>query len=119
MVVRHRAGETVTVTRLGAPTDEYDERGNPVLDAPSTFTITDVALAPQTSEETAEAPGVRVVTGYELYCPYDTDPLLPTDRLTIRGVPGWQVAGDTTAAGWRSPFDGLGRGVVVNVKRAS
>lgn len=118
MVVRHPAGEVVQVARAGTPTGDYDEQGNPILTADSSFTIIDVAVAPQGSEETTDAPGIFVITGYELYCPPGTV-LLPTDRLTVRSVDGWQVQGDSTAAAWRSPFDGGERGVVVSVKRAS
>lgn len=117
MAVRHPFGETITVTRAGGPNGETDGVGNPVILAPSTFTVDDVALAPEGSDETTEAPGVWTVTGYKVFCPYGTV-LLPTDRLTIRGVAGWQVEGDTTASGWRSPFDGVGRGVVLMARRA-
>lgn len=119
MGVRHPAGETVTVTRAGAPTGGEDEQGNPIIGPDILFDIADVAIAPETSTETAENPGIRVVVGYTLYCPYSAPALLPEDRLTVRGVEGWQVVGDTTALGWRSPFDGIGRGVVVTVKRAA
>lgn len=119
-MVRHPAGETVTITRMGEVIpDEYDEQGNPVVAANTTFDIADVAVAPQGSTETADAPGIFVITGYDLYCPYSTPPLSPTDRFTIRGVTGWQMTGDSTVAGWRNPFNGRTPGVVVSVKRAS
>lgn len=118
--MRHPAGETVTVTRPGAPiTDTYNDQGNPVLDADSTFTIPGTAIAPTGSTETAEAPGIFVITGYDLFCPFGTVPILPTDRLTIRGVDGWQMTGESTGAGWRNPFNGRTPGVVITVKRAS
>lgn len=115
--MRHPAGETITVTREGAATGGRDSQGNLVDAADITFTISDVALAPAGSDETVEAMGAWVVTGYNLFLPYGTV-LLPTDRLTIRGVGGWQVEGDSTAAGWRSPFDGRGRGVAMTARRA-
>lgn len=115
--MRHRNGETVTVTRPGAATGPDDEQGNPTELPATTFDIDDVAVAPAGSDETPEALGVWVVTGFTLYLPFGTV-LLPADRLTIRGVPGWQVEGDATASGWRSPFDGGGRGVVVSVRRS-
>lgn len=117
--MRHPAGETITVTRRGEPDGGSDAQGNPTVGPDTSFTVDDVAAAPQTSDETTGAPGITVVTGYALYCPYETSALLPTDRITIRGVEGWQVSGDSTGAGWRSPFDGVGRGVVVYVARAS
>lgn len=116
--MRHRSGETVTVTRAGVSTGAYDLQGNSVLSAGSTFTVTDVAVAPAGTEEDPLALGLFVATGFTLYLPYGTV-LLPNDRLTVRGVTGWQVEGDVTASGWRNPFDGLGRGVVVSVRRSS
>lgn len=115
--MRHAAGETITVTREGALTPARDAQGNPVYAPPTTFNVADVAVEPTGSDETPELMGVWVVTGYRLFLPYGTV-LLPSDRLTIRGVQGWQVEGDSTASGWRSPFDGGGRGVVVGVRRA-
>lgn len=114
--MRHPAGETVTVTRKGTPTGAYDGQGNPVVGADSTFTIEGVAVAPAGSEEDPQNLGLWVVTGYTLLMPYGTV-LKPTDRLTIRGVDGWQVVGETGS--WRNPFNGLTPGSVVSVKRAS
>jgi hypothetical protein len=116
--MRHPAGETVTVTRPGGPIPDSDDgQGNPILGPPSTFEVSDVAIAPAGSEEDPQALGLWVVTGYTLFLPYGTD-LLPADRLTIRGVDGWQVEGDSTAAGWRNPFTGEQPGVVVSVRRS-
>lgn len=115
--MRHPRGETVTVTRPGATTGAFDEGGNPVLDADATFDIEHVAVAPAGTEEDPQALGLWVTTGYTLYLPFGTV-LKPADRLAIRGISGWQVVGDTEAAGWRNPFSGLTPGVVVSVKRA-
>lgn len=117
MGVRHPAGETITITRTGPPSGEYDEQQNPIPGPDVSIPVSDVALEPLASEETPAAPGVMATAGYRLYCPYGTE-FLAGDRLTIRGVTGWQVVGDTAAAGWRNPFDGLGRGVVVTARRA-
>jgi len=115
---RHPAGETVTVTRPGAVIPgEWDAQGNPLIGPDETFTIDDVAVAPAGTEEDPQALGLWVVTGFTLYLPYGTV-LHATDRLTVRGIEGWQVVGDTDAAGWRNPFDGVGRGTVVSVKKA-
>lgn len=119
-MVRHPAGETITVTRRGAETPgEVDTQGNPVFEADTTFTISEVAVAPTGSTETADSPGIFVLTGYDLYCPYDAPALLETDSVSVRGIPGWQVTGETAGAGWRNPFNGETPGVVVNVRRAS
>jgi len=115
--VRHDAGESVIVTRQGVPTTGFDAGGYPIVSAETTFTVSDVAVAPAGSSEDPQSLGLWVVTGYTLYLPYGTV-LLPTDFVEVRGVTGWQVVGDTTAAGWRDPFTGKGKGSVVSVRRA-
>lgn len=118
-MARHTSGETVTVTRRGAPIPgEYDVQGTPVLGPTSTFEIEDVAVEPTGTDESPEAMGVWVITGFKLYLPYGAD-LLDTDRITIRDIPGWHVEGDSMVTGWRNPFDGKGRGSVISVRRAS
>jgi len=116
--VRHDAGESVIVTRQGVPTTGFDAGGYPIVSAETTFTVSDVAVAPAGSSEDPQSLGLWVVTGYTLYLPYGTV-LLPTDFVEVRGVPGWQVVGDGAAGQWRSPFSGRGAGVEVAVKRAS
>jgi hypothetical protein len=116
--MRHGAGETVTVTRQGELTGELDSQENPLTSAPSSFDIDDVAVEPTGTSEDPQSMGLWVVTGFTLYLPYGSV-LLPDDRLTIRGTGGWQVTGDTSAAGWRNPFTGATPGVVVSVKRSS
>lgn len=113
--MRHAAGETITVTRRGTDTVNNDEAGNPIVSVPADFSIPDVALEPVVAEET---PGVFSIVGYRIYAPYGTQ-FRADDRITIRGVSGWQVNGNTEAAGWRSPFDGRGRGIVADVRKAS
>lgn len=115
--MRHPAGETITITRSGAPTGAYDDQGNPILGTDVTLTVSDVALEPLAAEEDDNS-GLWTVLGYRLFCPYGTE-FREDDRLTIRGVDGWQVVGDTAATGWRNPFDGIGRGVVVSARRSS
>lgn len=115
--MRHRAGETVTVTRKGGVTGGYDGQGYPILSPDTSFPLSDVAVEPAGTTEDPQSMGLWVVTGFTLYLPYLTE-LLPTDLLTVRGVPGWQVVGDTTASGWRNPFTGAGKGSVVSVRRA-
>lgn len=115
--MRHPYGETITVTRQSEPTGDIDDGGNPVLADDFSFEVDNVAVAPAGSEEDPQALGLWVVTGYTLYLPYGTV-LKPSDRLTVRGVDGWQVVGDSEAAGWRNPFNGRTPGVVVSVERA-
>lgn len=111
-------GETITITRLGAVTSGYDDAGDPNRAAPSTFDVTDVGVAPITSDESAELFGDVAENGYTLYLPYGTE-LLATDRVTVRGVAGWQVVGDARTVDWRSPFSGWTPGTVAIVRRAS
>lgn len=115
--MRHPRGETVTVTRQGEPTGDHDEGGNPILEPDTTFDISDVAVAPAGSEEDPQALGTWVVNGFNLFLPYGTV-LKPSDRITVRGVSGWQVEGDTEASGWRNPFNGRTPGAVVTVRRS-
>ena len=117
-VLRHRAGEIVTVTRAGGPVAGFDAQGSPLVAADSTFTVLDVAVEPAGTSEDPQSMGLWVLTGFTLYLPYGTV-LLPSDRLEVRGVSGWQVVGDTSASGWRNPFTGGEKGSVVSVKRAS
>lgn len=117
--MRHGAGESITVTRPGSPIEgEFDSQENPVIGPPSTFEINDVAVEPAGTSEDPQSMGLWVVTGFTLYLPHGSV-LLPDDRLTIRDTDGWQVTGDTSAAGWRNPFTGSTPGVVVSVKRSS
>ena len=116
--MRHRNGETVTVTRKGIATGGYDAQGYPIIGADTTFTILDVAIEPAGTMEDPQSMGLWVVTGFTLYLPYSTV-LLPTDRLEVRSVSGWQVVGDITASGWRNPFTGDMPGVVMSVRKAS
>lgn len=111
-------GETVTVTRIGAVTSGFDEAGDPHRAAPTTFNVTNVGVAPLTSEESMELFGDVAENGYTLYLPYGTE-LLASDRVTVRGVSGWQVDGDARTVDWRSPFTGWEPGTVAVVRRAS
>jgi hypothetical protein len=112
-------GETITVTRPGGtPTGAYDTLGNPVLSGGSTFTVDEVAVAPLTPQESAELWGPENRGGYILYMPHGTA-LESTDRVAVRGEPGFQVQGDADLAQWRSPFTGWTAGAVAIVRRAS
>lgn len=112
------SGETITVTREGAPTGAYDAAGNPVLSASVDSPITDVGVAPLTPQESIEIFGAMNIGGYTLYLPEDAD-LRSTDSITVRGEPGYQVQGDAGLVEWRSPFTGWNPGQVAIVRRAS
>jgi hypothetical protein len=108
---------TLTVTRRGEPTGEDDEQGNPVATPDSTFQIVVRAVAPNPSDETATDAGARVITGYRVFGYKSLAPLLPSDRLTIRGVPGWQVEGEVGL--WESAFGSDRGGTEFVVRRSS
>lgn len=112
-------GETVTVTSPSAPVvpAEFDEAGNPVQAAATTFTFTTLApCAPVMADESEEAAGARIITGYRIFGPSGLV-LSPADRLTIRGVPGWQVEGEVGQ--WNRGSDGSGKGAEFMVRRGS
>lgn len=111
-------GETITVARQGAATGTYDDLGNPVIGAGSTFTVDGVGVAPLTPEESAELWGPENRGGYRLFLPYGTV-LEFTDLLQVRGESGFQVEGDAGLVQWRSPFTGWEAGAVAVVRRAS
>lgn len=119
MAVRHRNGETVTVTREGAPNGAFDVQGNPVVAASTSFAVSDVAVWEVESDETPAQPGVLVTTGLKLALPPTCPTLFASDRFTVRGSEGYQLVGETAATVWRNPFDGGSRGFVVTVRRAS
>ena len=107
----------LTVTRKGAPTGEPDEQGNPLYGPDTTFPLLVRAVAPASADESAQPTGPRVITGYQVYGYSNQIPLLPTDRLTIRGVPGWQVEGE--AGFWESAFGTARGGTEFAVRRSA
>lgn len=112
-------GETITVTSPSAPVvpAAWDEAGSPILAAPTTFTFETLApCAPIMADESEEAAGARVISGYRIFGPSGLT-LSPADRLTIRGVAGWQVEGEVGQ--WNRSSDGSGRGVQFMVRRGS
>lgn len=111
-------GETITVSRPGAPTGAYDEIGNPILAPASTFTVEGVGVAPLTPQESAELWGPDNRGGYALYMPYGSE-LESTDLVTVRGETGFQVQGAADLVQWRSPFTGWEAGAVAVVRRSS
>jgi hypothetical protein len=112
------AGETVTVTRLGAPASGHDDLGNPTLAASSEFDVDDVGIAPITPNEATEMWGPDNKGGYSLFMPYGTE-LVASDVVTVRGESGFQVQGAADLVQWRNPFTGWEAGAVAVVKRGS
>lgn len=108
--------KTLTVTRRGAKTGVPDAQGNPTYTADTTFTVTVRAAAPNPAEESATLAGANVITGYRIYG-YKGLALLPTDRLTINGVDGWQVEGEVGL--WESAFGTSRGGTEFVVRRSS
>lgn len=112
-------GETVTVTSPSGPAvpPAFDEAGSPVLADPTTSTFTTLApCVPIHADESEQAAGARVITGYRVFGPSGLV-LSPADRLTIRGVSGWQVEGEVYQ--WNRSSTGTGRGVEFMVGRGS
>lgn len=108
--------KAITVTREGAPTGDRDDQGNPVLGPDVTLTVVVRAIAPNLAEETTADSGVRLITGKRIYG-YKDLVLLPTDRITIDGVPGWQVEGEPGL--WESAFGTSRGGTEFVVRRSS
>lgn len=97
-------GETVTIVRPGAPTE--DEYGNDVPGTPAEITLTGCAIAPADgtgagSNEMVDARDT-VLFALTLYAPHGTD-LRPTDQVRVGGVL-YDVYGQP--GGFRSPFTG-------------
>ncbi len=112
------AGETITVTRLGAESSTLDGAGNPTRAASTTLTFTDVGIAPLTPQESTELFGTVDEGGFTLYLKPDQT-LLSTDLVTVRGVSGYQVVGAADTVNWRSMFTGWNPGRVAIVKKSS
>jgi hypothetical protein len=110
-------GESITVTRQGAPTGASDDLGNPIHST-STFTVDGVGVSPLTAEESVELWGPENEGGFTLYLPYGTA-LQSTDLVSVRGFLGLQVQGDAAMNQWRSPYTGWEAGAVAIVRRAS
>lgn len=111
-------GETITVTRPGAAGSTFDDLGNPIPAAATTFTISGVGVAPLTPQESVELWGPENNGGYTLYLPHGTE-LESTDLVAVRGESGFQVQGAADLVQWRSPFTGWEAGAVAIVRRAS
>lgn len=106
-------GETVTVHRAGAQTGE-DEQGNPIFET-VTIEVPGCAFAPSGMTEDVATFGTSAITGGTIYAPSGTV-FLPSDLVVIRGM-NFTIDGETGQ--WTSPFDGIGAGAVVAMKRSA
>jgi SPP1 family predicted phage head-tail adaptor len=103
-------GITVTVKRATA--SGVDRYGN-ATSTISTFDIAGCAWSPVEGEELAELGRRGVVIDRRLFLPYGSD-IRHNDVVTIDGV---DFAVAIAPGAWRSPYSGLGRGVVAALRR--
>lgn len=108
--------KTLTVTREGTLTNVRDGQGNFTRTPDTTFTVVVRAVAPNLGDESEGDAGTRVITGKRIYG-YKDLVLLPTDRITIDGVSGWQVEGEPGL--WESAFGTSRGGTEFVVRRSS
>lgn len=105
-------GETITIVRPGAPTQ--DDYGNDVPDAPAETSVAGCAVWPRTSGEDVQA-RLQVTEGLNVIAPYGTD-VQPHDRVRVRGVL-YDVDGDPGE--WRSNLTGTKAGVQIELTRVT
>jgi hypothetical protein len=109
-------GYTVTVTP-GGTIDVYGDQAAGV----GPFTIDNVGIAPQMSDEITDRGRVGVVVGVQLFVPPGAATIPADATVTIPdGAPhagDYEVVGDP--AEWTSPRTGIDRGTVVTLKRVS
>lgn len=107
-------GETVTIVRPGAPTQ--DAYGNDVPGAPTEISVPGCGIAPQDGNGAGGNELVQardtVIAGLVLYAPAGTD-LRPTDKVRVAGVL-YEVIGQP--GGFRSPFTGSTGPVVASLQ---
>lgn len=108
------AGETVTIVRPGAPTE--DIYGNDVPGAPTEIPVPGCSVSPRdgTGSASNEQLDARdtVITGLTVYAPYGTD-IRATDRIRV-GSDLYDVDGQPGS--FRSPFTGSTGPVAVTLK---
>lgn len=105
-------GETVTVIRAGAPTQ--DDYGNDVPGPNVETPVGGCAVWPRTSSEDVQG-RLQVLEGLNVVAPYGTD-VRPHDRVRVRGVL-YDVDGDPGE--WRSPLTGTQAGVQIALTRVT
>lgn len=106
------AGETITILRPGAPTQ--DEYGNDVPGPDVPTPVTGCAVWPRTSSEDDQA-RAQVTEGLNAVAPYGTD-IRPHDRVKV-GDRIYEVDGDPGE--WRSPLTGTKAGVQISLTRVT
>lgn len=110
--------ESVVIYHAGTPTGAFDEMQNPILGDPVAETVVTLGIAPTAGDESPDKSVAGAINGYTLYLPFGTV-VGPNDMVTIRGVDGWHVDSDATAAAWASPFTSWTPGTVAIVRKAS
>lgn len=105
-------GETITILRAGAPTQ--DDYGNDVPGADVEFDVQGCAVWPRTSSEDVRA-RLQVLEGLNVLAPYGTD-VRPHDRIRVGGVL-YDVDGDPGE--WRSSLTGTRAGVQIELARVT
>lgn len=105
-------GETVTVVRPGAPTE--DQYGNEVPGAPTSTDVPGCAVAPRSSSEDLQARD-QVIVGLNVWMPSGSD-VRATDRMRVRGVL-YDIDGEPGL--FATPFTGTSGHVQVSLTRVS
>lgn len=105
-------GETITILRSGAPTQ--DDYGNDVPGAEEEIPVAGCAVWPRSSSEDDRA-RMQVTEGLNIVAPYGTD-VRPHDRARVRGLL-YEVDGDPGE--WRSPLTGAKGGVQIELSRVT
>lgn len=105
-------GETITIVRPGAPTQ--DEYGNDVPGPSVETEVAGCAVWPRTSSEDVQA-RLQVLEGLNVLAPYGTV-VGPHDRVRVRGLL-YDVDGDPGE--WRSPLTGFRGGVQIELTRVT
>jgi hypothetical protein len=105
-------GETITILRPGAPTQ--DDYGNDVPGADEENDVPGCAVWPRSSDEDNRS-RQQVTQGLNVVAPYGTD-IRPADRVQVRGLV-YTVDGEPGS--WRSPLTGTEGGVQVSLTRVT
>jgi hypothetical protein len=109
------APETIQRVRQGAPTDETDVQGHPILGFATSTNILIKAFSPAGSNDSEADFGNVSISGGTVYGYRGTD-IRDSDLLVIRGV-AYHVDGEI--GDWKSPYAGAPDGIQFAVKRAS
>jgi hypothetical protein len=109
-------GETITRQRADAAADPYSGEATRLdWTTPSTISVADVKVAPAGTSEPLEVGAARTEDELTLYVPFDAD-IEPLDRVVVRGKT-YEVQGQR--GDWSSPYTGIDRVSVVQVRRVT